>query len=35
MNGGTIFTIGRAWDSLLVRKSGCAEGRGFVPQSGQ
>ena len=25
----------RAWDSLLVMKSGCAGGRGFVPRLGQ
>ena len=25
----------RVWDSLLVMKSGCAAGRGFVPRPGQ
>ena len=25
----------RAWDSLLVMKSGCAGGRGFAPRPGQ
>ena len=24
----------RVWDSLLVRKSGCAGGRGFAPRPG-